>query len=142
VDANAIASDSNSKVMARKIPVSISRWVNERYPPLHDLLCAHDVAHLTRRSHWVITGLCLIGRFPRKLKFHGRSIGWRRSEVLVWMVRDLALANDRALATRHNARRRHRRFSLPFKRLASSNLARRGRPRRPSAKRKSVPCNP
>ena len=72
--------------------VVISPWVNEPHPPLHKLLSSHDVARLTRRPSWLLTSLSLIGRFPRKAKFHGRAIGWRQSEVLEWMARDLNVA--------------------------------------------------
>jgi predicted DNA-binding transcriptional regulator AlpA len=68
--------------------VVISPWVNEPHPPLHKLLSSHDVARLTRRPSWMLISLSLIGRFPRKAKFHGRAIGWRQSEVLEWMARD------------------------------------------------------
>lgn len=68
--------------------LTISRWVNEPYPPLNELLSSHDVARLTRRPRWLLSGLSLIGRFPKKFKFQGRGIGWRRSEVLEWMSRE------------------------------------------------------
>jgi predicted DNA-binding transcriptional regulator AlpA len=75
-------------------PVRLSRWVNEPYPPITELLSAHDVARLTRRPRWMIWGLRLIGRFPRKARYRGRRVGWRRSDVLEWMARDLALKRD------------------------------------------------
>ena len=75
-------------------PVRLSRWVNEPYPPITELLSAHDVARLTRRPRWMIWGLRLVGRFPRKARYRGRRVGWRRSDVLEWMARDLALKRD------------------------------------------------
>lgn len=129
VDSNANVREPSSMPMARRTAVSISRWINERYPPLQDLLSAHDVARLTRRPRWMIVGLSLIGRFPKKLKFRGRAIGWRRSEVLEWMLRDLAVASDRAVASPSRRRRRPRQVSFQFQRAASVSLARRNRAR-------------
>jgi predicted DNA-binding transcriptional regulator AlpA len=72
-------------------PIVLSRWVNEPYPALTDLLSAHDVARLTRRPRWLLAGLVLIGRFPKKAQFRGRAVGWWLSDVLEWMAKDLAL---------------------------------------------------
>lgn len=85
----------NLEPMAQKTPVSISPWINERYPPLHELLSAHDVARLIRRPRWAIAGLRLIRRFPKSLKFRGRPIGWRRSDVMNWMARSAALTSTK-----------------------------------------------
>jgi predicted DNA-binding transcriptional regulator AlpA len=72
---------------AREAPLTISRWVNEPYPPLGELLSAHDVARLTRRPRWMLMGLGLIGQFPRRRKLRGQWVGWQRSEVLEWIAR-------------------------------------------------------
>jgi predicted DNA-binding transcriptional regulator AlpA len=69
--------------------VAISPWVNERFPDWEQLLSARDVARLTRRPRWIVLSLALLGRFPRKRRFHGRGIGWLRSDVLHWLTRDL-----------------------------------------------------
>jgi predicted DNA-binding transcriptional regulator AlpA len=71
--------------------VILSPWVNEPLPPLQELLSAHDVARLTRRPKFVISGLVLLRRFPKKRRFRGHQIGWLRAEVLDWMTRDLAI---------------------------------------------------
>jgi predicted DNA-binding transcriptional regulator AlpA len=76
-------------------PVVLSRWVNEPYLSLTELLSAHDAARLTRKTRWLLLGLSLIGQFPGRVRFRGRRIGWRRSDVLEWMARDLALKQDR-----------------------------------------------
>lgn len=80
---------------ASKIPdragaprVSLSRWVNESLPSCQELLTAHDVARLTRRRRWALETLTLFGRFPRKQWLHGRRVGWRRRDVLVWLGAD------------------------------------------------------
>ena len=85
--------------------LSISRWVNEPYPALNELLSSHDVARLTRRPCWVLNGLSLIGRFPKKLRFRGRGIGWRRSEVLEWISPDAVNVNAMAPVARAHPRR-------------------------------------
>jgi hypothetical protein len=72
--------------------VTLSPWVNERFPACEHLLSAHDIARLTRRPRWMLAGLTLVGRFPRKRRYHGRGIGWMRSDVLTWLTKDLDLA--------------------------------------------------
>jgi predicted DNA-binding transcriptional regulator AlpA len=69
--------------------VVLSRWVNERYPDWEQLLSAHDVARLTRRPRWLLLGMMLIGRFPQKRRYHGRGIGWLRSDIVHWLAKDL-----------------------------------------------------
>jgi hypothetical protein len=77
-----------SRADQKTVPhVTLSRWINEPYPPLTELLSAHDVARLTRRPRWLLVGLELIGRFfPERRGFEeelsaggGRmcSSGWR-----------------------------------------------------------------
>lgn len=121
-------------------PVTISRWVNEHYPALNELLSSHDVARLTRRPRWVLTGLSLIGRFPRKLKFRGRAIGWSRSEVLDWMSRDLALARDAATSPRFCSRRHPRQARLPLECALPRMPLRKCASRRPAAACKNRDC--
>jgi|SRR5882757_5123189 len=72
--------------------VRLSPWVNERFPAWEQLLSAHDVARLTRRPRWVLLSMMMLGRFPRKRRFHGRDIGWLRSDVLHWLAKDLRMA--------------------------------------------------
>jgi predicted DNA-binding transcriptional regulator AlpA len=81
--------EQRSPAAAASKNVSLSRWVNERPPAWEQLLSAHDVARLTRRPRWVLLSLMLLGRFPRKQQFHGRGIGWLRSDVLSWLSQDL-----------------------------------------------------
>jgi len=73
---------------ARSGAISLSPWVNERFPPWEQLLSAHDVARLTRRPKWVLLSMAAVGRFPRKTCYHGRSIGWLRADVLEWLAKD------------------------------------------------------
>src|ERR1700756_1902587 len=76
--------------------VTLSRWVNERFPAWEQLLSAHDVARLTRRPRWIVLSMVMLGRFPRKHRFHGRGIGWMRSDVLDWLADDLQTASGHA----------------------------------------------
>jgi hypothetical protein len=77
--------DKRAPCAASPDRVTLSKWVNERFPPWEQLLSAHDVARLTRRPRWVLLGLMLLGRFPTKQCFHGRQIGWLRDDVLDWI---------------------------------------------------------
>jgi predicted DNA-binding transcriptional regulator AlpA len=67
--------------------VSISRWVNEPYPAWDRILTAHDVARLIRRPPWMLFSMAAVGQFPRKQRFRGKSIGWRKEDILEWIVR-------------------------------------------------------
>ena len=88
-----------------KAGVSISKWVNEAYPPWGEILSAHDVARLTRRHRWVLSAMAAFRRFPRKRKFHGRAVGWHRGDVVRWLANRLS---------RHTAPRRPSTLPLPF----------------------------
>lgn len=74
-------------------PVSLSPYVNERFPNWEELLTARDVARLTRRPRWMLTSMVLLRRFPRKRQYHGRGIGWLRSDVIHWLGKDLRAAH-------------------------------------------------
>jgi hypothetical protein len=108
--------------------VVISPWVNEPPAPLHNLLSSHDVARLTRRPSWLITSLSLIGRFPRKAKFHGRRTGWLRCEVLDWVARELSVVSKCTPARFVCARRQPRQACLPLICKTPRKPRRRGRP--------------
>jgi predicted DNA-binding transcriptional regulator AlpA len=117
---------SASPKNGRKLPISVSRWVNEKLPPRNQILTARDVARLTRRHHWILRTLALVGQFPRPLRYHGRGIGWQRSEVLEWLSRDPALTVGREFcpsATRRCARR-PRQGCLPLECLVPCSASR------------------
>lgn len=82
-----LMSGGESDLLLRRVDVSLSPWVNERLPAWTDLLSAHDVARLTRRPTWVLLSLTAVGRFPRKLCYHGRSVGWLRADVVEWLAK-------------------------------------------------------
>lgn len=65
--------------------VSLSRWVNERFPAWDELLTARDVARLTRRHRWLVSALTLLGKFPKKHAVHGRRVFWGRCDVQRWL---------------------------------------------------------
>lgn len=83
-----LISGGESDLLLRRVDVSLSPWVNERFPAWTDLLSAHDVARLTRRPTWVLLSLAAVGRFPRKTYFQGRSVGWLRADVLDWLEKN------------------------------------------------------
>jgi len=94
--------------------VSLSPWVNERFPGWDQLLSSHDIARLTRRPRWALLGMMVLGRFPRKRLFHGRRIGWLRSDVLNWMADDVGLLTCRKPDSPHTAYLSGRQICLPF----------------------------
>jgi hypothetical protein len=119
--------------------VTISRWVNESLPDIHEILCSRDLARLTRRPRWVLCGLALIGKFPRKKRYRGRLLGWSRAEVLEWLSRDLAFERDdtpRKVSNRSCGRRRPYQPCLPLECIAPCARSTKGSaPERPRANR-------
>ena len=99
-----------------KAVITLSPWINERFPPLEELLTAHDVARLTRRPRWLLTGLSLLGRFPRKHRYRGRSVGWLKADVVHWISHSSGteFAPCRAYARRRRGFRNDRQQTLPF----------------------------
>lgn len=78
--------------VTRSGEVSLSKWVNEKLPPITELLSAHEVARLTRRHRWFLSALTLFGRFPKQERFRGRAIGWHRREVEGWLRSETRIA--------------------------------------------------
>ena len=62
-----IDAELNSRLQPPCIPVTLSRWVNERPLAWHDILSAHDVARLTRRPNWILYGLALVQQISKKM---------------------------------------------------------------------------
>ena len=106
--------------------VSVSKWVNERFPNWEQLLSARDVARLMRRPQWVLLSMMVLGRFPRKQRFHGRGIGWLRSDVLDWMAKDLRMTSCHIGSRSLLQRRFTRQMTLPLG-CAAACAARRNR---------------
>ena len=116
--------------------VALSPWVNEPLPAWQSILSAHDVARLTRRPGWILCGLALVGRFPRKCQYRGRRIGWLRSDVLAWMTRELTIkaSPPRVIArSYHHLERGSRQHCLPLNCTHRHSSARAGSPNRQTA---------
>jgi predicted DNA-binding transcriptional regulator AlpA len=94
--------------------VSLSKWVNERFPNWEQLLSARDVARLTRRPQWVLMSMMVLGRFPQKRRFHGRGVGWLRADVLDWMAKDLRMTSCHTGSGSLLRRRSTRQMTLPL----------------------------
>ncbi len=84
--------------------VLLSKRLNEPFPPLNQVLSAHDVARLTRRHRWVLYALTILGRFPKQQRFRGHPIGWHRRDLASW------LESKRELTARLHRRNQLRRF--------------------------------
>lgn len=109
--------------IVRSGDVSLSKWVNEKFPSLNEILSAHEVARLTRRHRWVLAALTLLGRFPKQQRFRGRAIGWRRGDLDLWLREKRrrarragelissshSSARSLPVQVRHGARRCHKR---------------------------------
>ena len=79
-------SDSARRVITAVARVSLSKWVNEKSPAWGEILSSHEVARLTHRCRWVLHTLTLLGRFPKRHRFHSRAIGWAKQDVLRWLA--------------------------------------------------------
>jgi predicted DNA-binding transcriptional regulator AlpA len=126
--------DSTTGVVAEQktnaATVTISPWVNEPLPDLQGILSSRDLARLTRRSRWMLCGLALIGRFPRKKRYRGGLAGWCRAEVLEWMTRELSVeteSHERLNRPRRCSRRHPRQGCLPLECASPCLPARRSR---------------
>ena len=138
---------SVAKPLAEQAPlepiVTISPFLEERFPPLDQLLTARDVASLVHRPQWYFCGLALIGRFPTKRRFRGRWAGWMRSEVSQWMQKNLRVLSAHQPKA-HTAKVIARQRRLPLGRTEwCPSIRRRRRPRRPpkSAAAVSMPLH-
>jgi predicted DNA-binding transcriptional regulator AlpA len=104
----------SSRAIAPAHGVILSPWVNERFPAWEQLLSAHDVARLTRRPRWVLYSMMVLGRFPRKRRYHGHGIGWLRTEVVRWLAKDLRAEPCRGDPSPISRRRHTQQASLPL----------------------------
>jgi predicted DNA-binding transcriptional regulator AlpA len=112
--------------------VAISPFLEERFPPLNQLLTAHDVARLVRRPRWYFCGLALLGTFPAKRRFRGRWAGWIRSDVSQWMQKNLRVPSAHPVkANPAKVIARQRRLPLGRTELCPSIRRQRRRPRWP-----------
>lgn len=81
-----------TRILTNLDQVSLSEWVNERPLPCWELMSVHDVARITRRPRLLLELMALAGRFPRKARYRGRTVGWLRRDVLAWLARPLAFS--------------------------------------------------
>jgi hypothetical protein len=73
----------------------------------------------------MVLSLALLGRFPRKRRFHGRGIGWLRSDVVHWLTRDLRTLRCDAHSVAALRPSGIRQLSLPLKRACARTQRRR-----------------
>jgi predicted DNA-binding transcriptional regulator AlpA len=71
--------------------LSLPRWVNEPLPDLRAILSASEISRLTRRPRWLLLGLAVLGRFPKRRTHCGKLVGWHRADVLDWLTKDMTL---------------------------------------------------
>ena len=109
--------------------VSLSKWVNEKSPAWGEILSAHDVARLTRRRRWVLHTLTLLGRFPKRQRFHDRAIGWAKQDVLRWLA-------ENAASQRHAGGHRPVNSAVVFQRSLPMHFPRTRRGRAPCIARR------
>ena len=124
---------SERRALPRGESVSLSPWLNEMPPSLNKLLSSHEVARLTRRHRWVLCTLALLGRFPKQQRFHGRTVGWAKQDVMRWLA-------ESAPCVCSVARARHRRTgpaSPPHQQLLPIRFPRAERPRRRCSSRRT-----
>jgi hypothetical protein len=95
--------DQNSKTS--RMPTSVSRWIHERLPPLHELLCTHDLVRLTRRLRCVIAELCLIRRLSKTLKRLGHAVAGRRFDGIARLTERLGFTHNHGRIKRAPTRR-------------------------------------
>jgi predicted DNA-binding transcriptional regulator AlpA len=130
-----------TRVLDRR--VFISKWVNEKIPASDQILTAHDVARLTRRRRWVLSTLTILGKFPKKQRFQGRFVGWRRSDIEHWLCvhRSPGLpADSRASRSSESIRSCSTRLCLGYRRHKIRGMATlRPRCARRRATRKTTP---
>src|ERR1700722_8670578 len=101
----------------RAATATLSPWVNEPLPDIQAILSSRDLARLTRRPRWVLCGLALMGKFPKRKLYRGRLVGWCRAEVLEWMARDLSVeieSHERFNEPRRCTQRHPRQTCLPL----------------------------
>jgi hypothetical protein len=100
--------------VVRKGNLSLSKWVNERFPPWNEILTTHEVARLTRHHRWILSALTLLGRFPRRQLFRGRAIGWLRSDVTECLCRRHGTSHRHSQRPQHSCSRLHYQHRLPL----------------------------
>ena len=94
--------------------VYLPRWVNEPLPDLRAILSAGEISRLTRRPRWLLLGLAVLGRFPKRRTHCGKPVGWHRADVLDWLTRNMAIEDDCKVEARTCRPARPRQACLPL----------------------------
>lgn len=105
LEANPSDRDADSGPCAT--PIVVSEWLHERVPPLHELLCTHDLVRLTRRLRCVIAASCLIRRITKAVNLRDRLKRSRPWDAASWLSRQVGGRRD-ATRRRFGPRRRRR----------------------------------
>lgn len=102
--------------------VHLTRWVNEPLPDLRALLSASEISRLTRRPRWLLLGLAVLGRFPKRRTHCGKPVGWHRADVLDWLTQNMTTEPERPVETRRCRHPRPMQACLPLGLQATSDL--------------------
>ena len=92
----------------------LPRWVNEPLPDLRAILSANEISRLTRRPRWLLLGLAVLGRFPKRRTHCGKPVGWHRADVLDWLTRNMAIEDDCKVEARTCRSAKPRQACLPL----------------------------
>lgn len=94
--------------------IHLPRWVNEPLPDLRAILNASDISRLTRRPRWLLLGLAVLGRFPKRRTYCGKPVGWHRADVLDWLTQSMTIGTDSRPDSRNCRHARPSQACLPL----------------------------
>lgn len=92
----------------------LPRWVNEPLPDLRAILSANEISRLTRRPRWLLMGLSVLGRFPKRRTHCGKPVGWHRADVLDWLTQNMRIEPEHTIESRHCLQARPLQACLPL----------------------------
>ena len=107
----------------------LPRWVNEPLPDLRAILSASEISRLTRRPRWLLLGVAVLGRFPKRRTHCGKPVGWHRADVLDWLTQNLMMEET------HNAEADTCRSARPHQACLPLEIRAHHRPVRTSPRR-------
>ena len=84
----------NNTITRASQDVYLPRWVNEPLPDLRAILSAGEISRLTRRPRWLLLGLAVLGRFPKRRTHCGKPVGWHRADVIDWLTQSMTIGTD------------------------------------------------
>jgi predicted DNA-binding transcriptional regulator AlpA len=94
--------------------IHLPRWVNEPLPDIRAILSASDISRLTRRPRWLLLGLAVLGRFPKRRTYCGKPVGWHRADVLDWLTQNITIDDACTSEARTCRSARPRQACLPL----------------------------